>query len=117
MVSEGIANPTPCEPLAVAVVIPTTIPPAFKSGPPEFPGFIGALNWITSDIESTWLVDWYWIFLPNWLTIPIVMEPESPKGFPIAVTVCPTLRDDDGASASGWKSLSEAGVTITAISL
>ena len=52
MVLEGIAKPSPCEPFSVAVVIPMTIPPAFRSGPPELPGLMGALNWMIPEIEN-----------------------------------------------------------------
>ena len=52
MVLDGMAKPTPCEPFTVAVVIPMTTPLAFRSGPPELPGFMGALNWITPAIEK-----------------------------------------------------------------
>ena len=48
MVSEGIAKPNPCEFSTIAVVIPTTFPWLSSSGPPELPGFMGALNCMMS---------------------------------------------------------------------
>jgi hypothetical protein len=47
IVFDGIAKPNPCESLTIAVVMPTTLPSEFKSNPPELPGFIGVLVWIT----------------------------------------------------------------------
>ena len=77
MVSEGIAKPRPCELVTLAVVIPTTCPLAFRRGPPELPGFMGALNWITFAMEKFPEVS-SWIVRPSWLTIPWVMDPVSP---------------------------------------
>ena len=77
MVLEGMAKPTPCEPFTVAVVIPITIPLAFRSGPPELPGLIGALNWMIPEIENSPAVA-SCIVLPSWLMIPKVMDPDNP---------------------------------------
>gem|GEM_PF-6800562 len=53
--SEEIAKPTFCESEMMAVVMPTTLPSASRSDPPELPGFIGtvicmtpAMRWLPS---------------------------------------------------------------------
>ena len=38
----GTAKPMPEPPATMAVLMPTTLPAASKSGPPELPGFIEA---------------------------------------------------------------------------
>ena len=43
-----IAKPTFWLPPASAVLMPTTSPAAFTSGPPEFPGLIAASVWSMS---------------------------------------------------------------------
>src|SRR5712692_8265203 len=108
--SEGIAKPTPWEPLTVAVVTPITCPFELKSGPPELPGLMGALNWMTSAIAKLPAV-FSVIVLPSWLTTPTLREPERPKGLPIAATGSPTLTDDEDEIVSGWNS--EAGAVGT----
>ncbi len=45
----GMAKPMPTEPPdreKIAVLIPTTAPRLFTSGPPEFPGFTEASVWM-----------------------------------------------------------------------
>jgi len=42
MVSDGIANPTPCANGIMAVLMPMTLPSRSASGPPLFPGLIAA---------------------------------------------------------------------------
>lgn len=46
MALDGMAKPNPCEFSIMAVVMPTTWPSPFSSGPPELPGLMGASNWI-----------------------------------------------------------------------
>ncbi len=72
---------------AIAVLIPTTSPRTFTSGPPELPGLIGA---------STWMKFSYpWRFrMPtpvrfNAETIPWVIEPTYPNGLPNAMIQSP----------------------------
>lgn len=48
MAFEGMAKPRPCEFSTMAVVIPTTCSSLLSSGPPELPGFMGALNCMMS---------------------------------------------------------------------
>ena len=47
----GIANPIPCANAMIAVLIPITAPLASSSGPPELPGFSGAVCWMTLSIS------------------------------------------------------------------
>ena len=42
----GIAKPMPLAFAAIAVLIPMTLPPASRSGPPLLPGLIAASVWI-----------------------------------------------------------------------
>ena len=100
----------------IAVLIPTTSPLRFNKGPPELPGLIGASVWIMSGIENEpvcsidgGIRSWSWsgeggingegsslgiegtfsddgINRPRPLTIPSVIDPDKPKGFPIAAT-------------------------------
>ena len=42
----GIENPMPVLSRAIAVLMPTTLPAASSSGPPELPGLIAASVWI-----------------------------------------------------------------------
>ena len=44
--SIGMAKPMPFWSAAIAVLMPTTLPPASSSGPPELPGLIAASVWI-----------------------------------------------------------------------
>ena len=42
----GIAKPMPSASAATAVLMPMTLPPASRSGPPLLPGLIAASVWI-----------------------------------------------------------------------
>ena len=44
--SIGMAKPMPLLFWAIAVLMPTTFPPASSSGPPELPGLIAASVWM-----------------------------------------------------------------------
>ncbi len=102
IVFEGTANPTPANwPVVekIAELIPTTCPLRSRSGPPEFPGLIGASVWITSGIEKE-PDSCAGISLPSPLIMPELIEPESPNGLPIAATCSPTRRLDELASGS-----------------
>ena len=103
IVSDGIAKPTPANwPVVenMAELIPITSPLMLSSGPPELPGLIGASVWITSGIEKL-PASCDGINLPTPLTIPAVIDPESPNGLPIAATSSPTLILDESASGRG----------------
>src|SRR6185295_12544327 len=77
------------------------------SGPPEFPGLIAASVCMMFGIENDVVVPKFSSFsfdgnsLPKPLTIPTVIEPERPNGFPIATTVSPILKLVELASDSG----------------
>lgn len=51
------------------------------------------------------------IVLPSWLTVPVVMEPVKPNGFPIAITGSPTFSEEEFTNRSGlnWS----AGALLT----
>ena len=71
--SIGIANPIPLLLLAIAVLMPTTLPSASSSGPPELPGLIAASVWIRLVSDSLPSVV---IVRPLADTIPLVTELE-----------------------------------------
>ena len=73
--------------VAARVGIPITRPSTSTSAPPELPGLIAALVWIT-DGNVTPLgscIPWR-----NALTIPFVTLDRSPSGLPIAIVRSPT---------------------------
>ena len=55
--------------------------------------------------------------LPSWLTIPEVIDPDNPNGFPIAAICSPTFRLDESPIDNGRKSVKSALTLITAISV
>lgn len=117
MVFEGTARPIPEKlPLWVwiAVFIPITSPLVFSSGPPEFPGFIAASICMTPGMEYLPTV---WNVLPSWLTTPVVSEPPSPNGLPIATTGSPTDRLDESPKATGLSVTLGLSILITAMSV
>ncbi len=90
-VFDGIAKPTPANsPVSdeIALLTPITLPCISNRGPPEFPGLIAASVWIISGIEKP--ISWFGSSRPTWLIMPFVMELLKAKGFPIAITCCPT---------------------------
>ena len=102
-VSTGTAKPTPTFPWAplsvvICVFTPITSPRAFKSGPPELPGLIGASVWIALSIARLFGA---WSTRPIALTIPDVIERSSPNGLPIATTASPTRTEVERPNRSG----------------
>ena len=88
--SIGIAKPMPLDPWATAVLMPMTLPPASRSGPPLLPGLIAASVWIrlfSRTPESTTTLR------PVADTIPLVtLFVYVARGLPIAIASWPTLR-------------------------
>src|SRR5215208_5574533 len=84
-----MAKPIPWAPPMIAVLIPTTLPEASASGPPELPGFIAASVWMTFSIRRPLspLRE-----RPRALTTPAVTLRWNPSGLPIATKSCPTTR-------------------------
>ena len=82
----GIANPIPCPPLTIAVLMPTTSPCMFSNGPPELPGLMDASVWIRSPVGSTPRS-----MRPVALITPRVTVLSSPNGFPTAIAHSPTF--------------------------
>ena len=83
IVFDGIAKPTPANwPVVekMAELMPITSPLILSKGPPALPGLIGASVWRISGIVKP-SSSWAGICLPTPLTMPLVREPESPKGF------------------------------------
>ena len=76
----------PIDPLRAAMVLmPTTSPAMFTSGPPEFPGLMAASVWMKSKPGAATVRG-----APLRLTIPNDTECSSPKGWPRAITNSPT---------------------------
>jgi hypothetical protein len=79
---DGMAKPIPWELLTVAVVIPTTWSLESRSGPPEFPGLIGA----ELDRTRHRAVPRHSVLdcPPECADYPPVIDPERPYGLPMA---------------------------------
>src|SRR5207249_5349334 len=99
----GIANPTLYTrsrgvPLAAAVMMPTTCPDPFTSGPPESPGLMGALDWIrllscsTLPLSSRTVIVRFSAVIDPLVTVGV---PPFPRAFPMATTLCPSDREDE----------------------
>ncbi len=78
--------------MAIAELMPISSPLLLVSGPPEFPGLIGASVWIAS---RTALLSWTFVSPVRTgrcmaLTIPDVTVPLRPSGLPTATTSSPT---------------------------
>ncbi len=90
------------------MLIPITLPCVSISGPPELPGLIAASVCMMLGIENDDVAPWRFSpfsldgsSLPKPLTIPTVIDPDNPNGFPIATTVSPILKADELASDNG----------------
>lgn len=95
----GTARPSPAP--ATAVLMPTILPRASASAPPELPGLRAASVWMTSSIIRRLRPDQTGMERPSPLTTPAVTEPESPSGLPTAMTNCPTLSDSASPRSAG----------------
>ena len=88
-VDTGMAKPMPSEPPVrekMAVLMPTRLPPASTSAPPELPGLIAASVWMKfSKVLMPRPVR------PSALMMPMVTVWPTPNGLPIASTTSPTL--------------------------
>ena len=71
------------------VLMPTTSPWRFRSGPPEFPGFVAASCCTTRGTEK--LLSVGLMVLPTALMMPEVMENPRENGSPMATANCPGL--------------------------
>ena len=94
----GIANPRPSAPVAIAVLMPMTFPPASRSAPPLLPGLIAASVWMrfrmTSPESSV-------IRRPSADTMPAVtLFVYVPSGLPIAIASWPTLTLDESPNVA-----------------
>ena len=84
-----------CSPprVAIAVLMPISLPFMSTSAPPELPGLIAASVWIASMtvawFEDSPLVD---TGRSSDETMPVVTVPARPSGEPIAMTCWPTCR-------------------------
>ena len=84
----GIAKPMPRLPPVrekIAVLMPSRLPLASTSAPPELPGLMAASVWMkfSKVLMPSWL-------RPSALTIPEVTVWPTPNGLPIASTTSPT---------------------------
>ena len=87
-----------------AVMIPTTLPRALTSAPPESPGWIGASIWMSPDScsevpveESCAVIDW-----SRAVTLPATTlgAPPLPRALPIATTTSPTETVEESPSGA-----------------
>lgn len=88
-------------------------PDSLRGGPPELPGFMGAVVWIQSAIGYPPVMSSVTV-LPSALTMPVVIDPASPYGLPTAITGSPTFNVDELAISSGLYSLCGASAESTA---
>ena len=101
--SIGIANPTPlldCVSVAICALMPITEPCASSSGPPELPGLMAASVCSAPEI---WKPLGDWIGRPSAEMTPVVSDPCSPNGEPMATAGWPTCTDPEEPSASGFR--------------
>ena len=103
-VSIGTAKPMPTlpwlplPPVAIWELMPITFPVASMSGPPEFPGLIGASVCSTSSISKllgAWIVRW------TAEMTPVVRVRSRPKGLPMAMAGSPTCTPLEEPRVSG----------------
>ena len=110
----GIANPSPSFPPdcdRIKVFTPTTSPSTFTSGPPEFPGLIGASVWmyIIGESGSVWRA--------TAETTPMVTVLRNPPGLPKAKTISPWPSFRYVASASAGRLSASTLISARSISL
>ncbi len=99
--------------------MPITSPSRLKSGPPELPGLMAASVWMMSPAVKTPppVVECRESRVrPSAETMPVVMVLLSPKGLPMAITVCPTCRASESPRGSGCSSPAGAFTLTTAMS-
>ena len=116
-------------PLAAAVMMPTTCPDPFTSGPPESPGLMGALDWIrllscsTLPLSSRTVIVRFSAVIDPLVTVGV---PPFPRAFPMATTLCPGDREDEsprltvGSPDAPWiwsKATSSVGSAPTTMAL
>ena len=105
----GMAKPIPAAApppswgsVAARVGMPMTWPWRSTRAPPEFPGLMGALVWITlgsaTPLSSLTV-------RPSALTIPSVTLDCSPSGLPMARATSPTCSLEESAKAAGCRPL------------
>src|SRR6185312_13707815 len=110
----GIAKPMPGAlppswgSVAARVGIPITRPSMSTSAPPELPGLIAALVWITDG--NVTLFDSGTAALKA-LTIPSVTLERNPSGFPIAIARSPTWSLEESAKVAGFRWAPEILIT------
>ncbi len=86
--------------------MPMTAPLLLTSGPPESPGWIGALIWSSPLTVSTSAPLWS-LAVMVWLralTLPVVTAGVvlRPSALPKATTACPTLTVDELPTVTVW---------------
>ena len=94
----GAAVPPSSGSVAARVGIPITRPCRSASAPPELPGLIAALVWITSGSATPFPSETPW---RKALTMPSVTLERSPSGLPIAMAKSPTSSLLESANAAG----------------
>ena len=101
-------------PVSICVLTPMTWPRAFRSGPPELPGLIGASVWMTWSIVKLFGAV---IRRCSALTMPDVTVRSSPNGLPIATTGSPTRTLSELPRGRGVSAFAEVSTRRTARSV
>ncbi len=98
----GMAKPIPLAFAAIAVLIPMTLPPMSRSGPPLFPGLIAVSVWrrlLIRPLSTSML-------RPVADRIPLVtVLVYVPSGLPMAIVVWPTLSAEESPIAAVGRSV------------
>ena len=97
----------------IAVFTPITRPVPSSSGPPELPGFRGAVCWMTPSISRLPLPR---RLRPSAETTPVDTVDSKPSGLPIATASWPT-RGDSAASTGRYVGSAAASVRSSARSV
>ncbi len=106
------AKPMPCAQGMTAVLMPTTSPRAFTSGPPELPGLMAASVWSR---PSNGVPLGPGRLRSSALTMPSDTLRSKRKGFPMATTSWPTAMDAGSASGSCTSEASDTCTTARSV--
>ena len=110
----GMANPIPWYPPdweTIAVLMPTTSPSRFTSGPPLLPGLMAASVWMKFSYSASLTS-----VRPRAETIPAVTEYFNPNGFPTANTQLPTRSLSESPSVAVGRSSPSILMTARSVS-
>ncbi|GBD13818.1 hypothetical protein HRbin24_01860 [bacterium HR24] len=117
-VAVEMANPTPsaCPPRITAVVMPTTSPRMFTSGPPELPGLMAASVWMAPGMVTPHWSSWMVRSLA--LTTPLVTvgPPGRFRALPMATTSSPICSASESPRVADVRPLASIFSTAKSVS-